>query len=162
MSKKIIARVFLPLPLLFVPLLIAPLLFGCGEDAPTEPMAGQSIAAGKTEAGMNGAPGFSQANANQTMVDWCKAKSGREDENCACILDVVRFELGEADFAVVAEVADADLVGESSEEEIEAGFNEKFGTERMLSITQAFVEARASAEASCARSDKGPSDEERV
>lgn len=62
--------------------------------------------------------------------------------------------------AVIAEIADADLAGESNEEEIEAGFNEKFGAERMLSLTQAFVEARANAEASCADPDKGPTGEE--
>ncbi len=159
MSKRIIARAFLRLPLLFGPLLFVPLLFGCGEDAPT---AEQGIAAGETEAGLDSAPGLSQADADQIMVDWCKAKSGRDDKNCACILDTVRAELGQADFAVVAEVADADLADESSEEEIEAGFNEKFGAGRMLSVTQAFVEARASAEASCIESEKIPSDEERV
>lgn len=148
MSEKTVVGAVLPLSLLF-----GLLLFGCADDAPSESMA-------ELEPGADGAPGIAQAEVAQIMADWCKVKSGRDEQNCACILDAVRGELAEADLAVIAEIADADLAGESNEEDIEAGFNEKFGAERMLSVTQAFVEARASGEASCSKPDRGSPDEE--
>lgn len=152
MRKKIIAGTFL----------LIPFLIGCAEEAPSEPAAEHEAVIAETEADPKGTSPEAQARTDQVMIAWCKAKSGRDDENCACILGAIRAALSPADLAVVAEIAEADLDDGSSEQKVEAAFNEKFGAERMLGVTEAFVASRASAEASCAQADENPSEEDRV
>lgn len=83
------------------------------------------------------------------LLQWCMAKSGRDETNCACILTAVAGALESADNLILSEVAKADLTEGSTEEAVEAEFNDKYGADRMSAIMETFVSTRAAAEKSC-------------
>lgn len=101
----------------------------------------------------------SESSDNALLLQWCSANSGRDEASCKCILTAVESALEGADILILSEVAKADLAEGSTEEGIEAEFNEKYGVDRMTALMDRFVSTRTAAEKNCPsspESDPGP------
>lgn len=130
---------------------------GCGNsdsesEEQTAPLSDLGTSSG------SGFPKEAESSHDPMLLEWCMAKSGRNETSCACILTAVADALESADNLILSEVAKADLADGSSEEAIEAEFNGKYGADRMSAIMETFVSTRTAAEKTCPSPPNGSQD----